>query len=221
MPHPAEYAQTSTRSWTTRRSEKKRRTQLVSSWMNGPLLPREKLVEALESLIVPGDRVVIEGDNQKQADLLSRSLASTDPRKLHDLHLIISSISRPEHLTLFELGIAKKIDFAFSSEEVSRLDALLSIMSRLDDTCVLYRGGLEALNAVQSGAQAVLTAGGYGTAHGRNEMRKLDEELIARHVSPGGSADLLAATIFLDAVERQQSEIRKDHSESEVSDGTA
>jgi malonate decarboxylase alpha subunit len=85
------------------------------------LLPREKLVEAL---IVPGDRIVIEGDNQKQADLLSRSLASTDPKKLHDLHLIISSISRPEHLTLFELGIVKKIDFAYSSQSL-RLAQLL------------------------------------------------------------------------------------------------
>jgi len=40
--------------------------------MHGPLLPREKLVDALESLIAPGDRIVIEGDNEKQADLLSR-----------------------------------------------------------------------------------------------------------------------------------------------------
>ena len=42
-----------TRSWTTRRDEKKRRMQLVSSWMSGPLLPREKLVESLEALIAP------------------------------------------------------------------------------------------------------------------------------------------------------------------------
>ncbi len=74
--------------------------------MHGPLLPREKLVESLELLIAPGDRIVLEGDNQKQADLLSRSLVQVDPKKLHDLHLIVSSISRPEHLTLFELGIA-------------------------------------------------------------------------------------------------------------------
>jgi malonate decarboxylase alpha subunit len=124
MPHPTEYTQTSTHSWTMRRCEKKRRMQLISSWMHGPLLPREKLVEALEALIVPEDRIVIEGDNQKQADLLSRSLASTDPKKLHDLHLIISSISRPGHLTLFELGIARKIDFAFSSQSL-RLALLL------------------------------------------------------------------------------------------------
>ena len=68
------HQQQTTRSWTTRRDEKKRRMQLISSWMSGPLLPREKLVESFEALIAPGDRVVLEGDNQKQADFLSRSL---------------------------------------------------------------------------------------------------------------------------------------------------
>ena len=105
-------------------------------------------------------------------------------------------------------------------EEVCRLDALLSLMADLDDTCVLYRGGAEALRVVKSGAQAVLDAGGYSNANGRQRMRELDRELIARHVSPGGSADLLAATIFLDALECQ-SEVSKDQSEAEVRDGAA
>jgi malonate decarboxylase alpha subunit len=113
------------RSWTTRRDEKKRRLQLVSSWMSGPILPQKKLIQALELLIAPGDRIVLEGDNQKQADFLSRSLVQADPKKLHDLHLIISSISRPEHLTLFELGIAKRLDFAFAGPQSLRVAQLL------------------------------------------------------------------------------------------------
>src|ERR1700681_1540861 len=130
-PEPAEasmedeHQQQAPRSWTTRRDEKKRRMGLVSSWMSGPLLPREKLVESFEALIAPGDRIVLEGDNQKQADFLSRSLAKVDPKKLHNLHLIISSISRPEHLTLFELGIAKKVDFAFAGPQSLRVAQLL------------------------------------------------------------------------------------------------
>ena len=90
-------------------------------------------------------------------------------------------------------------------EEICRLDALLSLMAELDDTCVLYRGGVEALSVVKAGAQAALDAGGYANANGRQRLRALDRELIARHISPGGSADLLAATIFLDALECQQS----------------
>jgi malonate decarboxylase alpha subunit len=117
--------QQAVRSWTTRRDEKKRRLQLVSSWMSGPVLPQTKLIQALELLIASGDRVVLEGDNQKQADFLSRSLVQADPKKLHDIHLIISSISRPEHLTLFELGIAKRLDFAFAGPQSLRVAQLL------------------------------------------------------------------------------------------------
>src|SRR5258705_986647 len=113
------------RSWTTRRDEKRRRMQLIYPWMKGPILARERIIQALETLIVSGDRIVLEGDNQKQADFLSRSLVKVDPKKLHDLHLIISSISRPEHLTLFELGIAKKVDFAFAGPQSLRVSQLL------------------------------------------------------------------------------------------------
>src|SRR5271168_900011 len=120
-----ETQQRSPRCWTTRRDEKRRRLQLISSWMNGLLLPRQKLVESLEALIAPGDRIVLEGDNQKQADFLSRSLVKVDPTKIHDLHLIISSISRPEQLTLFELGITKKIDFSFAGPQSLRVAQLL------------------------------------------------------------------------------------------------
>lgn len=93
--------------------------------MSGVLLQQDKLVPALEALIAPADRVVVEGDNQKQADFLSRSLVQVDPRRLHDLHLIVPSISRPEHLTLFELGIAKKVDLAFAGQQSARMANLV------------------------------------------------------------------------------------------------
>ena len=107
-----------TKNWSTRRGEKARRMALVAHWLSGPVLRQEKIVDALEALIAPRDRIVIEGDNQKQADFLSRSLLKVDPKKVRDLHLIISSISRPEHLGLFEAGIAKKVDFAFAEQSL-------------------------------------------------------------------------------------------------------
>lgn len=106
------------RNWSTRRGEKARRMALIADWLKGPVLRQERTVDALQALIAPGDRIVIEGDNQKQADFLSRSLVKVDPKKVHDLHLIISSISRPEHLGLFEAGIAKKVDFAFAEQSL-------------------------------------------------------------------------------------------------------
>jgi triphosphoribosyl-dephospho-CoA synthase len=92
-------------------------------------------------------------------------------------------------------------------ESIARLDALLSIMARLDDTCLLYRGGRLALQAAKQGSTAVLAAGGAGSKRGRQYLFALDQRLLDLGVSPGGSADLLAGTLFLDAIERPQTKI--------------
>jgi triphosphoribosyl-dephospho-CoA synthase len=93
---------------------------------------------------------------------------------------------------------------AGATESVARLDTLLSIMSRLDDTCLLYRGGEDALVAAKEGAAAVEREGGSGTPLGKHQLKHLDCQLLEMGVSPGGSGDLLAATLFLDAAERGQ-----------------
>ncbi|MCL6688196.1 malonate decarboxylase subunit alpha [Pseudomonas sp. R3.Fl] len=111
--------------WSRRRAEKARRLERVRHLADGAVLPREHLVRALEALIAPGDRVVLEGNNQKQADFLSRSLARVDPGQVHDLHMIMPSVGRPEHLDLFELGIARKLDFSFSGPQSLRIGQLL------------------------------------------------------------------------------------------------
>ncbi|SDH90192.1 malonate decarboxylase alpha subunit [Pseudomonas benzenivorans] len=111
--------------WSRRRAEKARRLDRVRHLADGVVLPSDKLVAALEALIAPGDRVVLEGNNQKQADFLSRSLAKVDPGRLHDLHMIMPSVSRAEHLDLFERGIARKLDFSFAGPQSLRIGQLL------------------------------------------------------------------------------------------------
>ena len=106
-----------------------------------------------------------------------------------------------------------------ATECVARLDALLSIIARLNDTCLLYRGGTDALIAAKKNALAVEKSGGAGTQIGRQQLRLLDRRLLNLNVSPGGSADLLAATIFLDAIERKQTEVEADESWVEDSHG--
>jgi triphosphoribosyl-dephospho-CoA synthase len=101
------------------------------------------------------------------------------------------------------------------TETNSRLSVLLNIMARLEDTCVLYRAGPEGLAFVQKGASNVLLAGGPGSVAGDQAMLQLDQEFLIRNISPGGSADLLAATLFLEALERDQYQVEKDDSPSE------
>lgn len=86
-------------------------------------------------------------------------------------------------------------------EDAARLNALLAVMADLDDTCVLARGGPAALGVVQHGAARVLAEGGAGNAEGRKALRALELRMLELDVSPGGAADLLAATLFLDRVE--------------------
>jgi len=66
-------------SWTKRRDEKNARLAKAAPFVKGRIIATDKIVDALETLIQPGDRLALEGDNQKQADFLSRSLAKVDP----------------------------------------------------------------------------------------------------------------------------------------------
>jgi triphosphoribosyl-dephospho-CoA synthase len=88
-------------------------------------------------------------------------------------------------------------------ENAARVDTLLAIMASLDDTCLLHRAGRTGLQAAQRGAQRVLAAGGSASAAGAAALNVLERALIALNASPGGAADLLAATLFLDKLLRQ------------------
>lgn len=86
-------------------------------------------------------------------------------------------------------------------EAQARVNALLAIMTTLDDTCLLARGGRHALHATRSGARRVLALGGIATPHGRAALRGLEARMRRLHVSPGGAADLLAAALLLDRID--------------------
>jgi malonate decarboxylase alpha subunit len=113
------------RQWDTRRREKARRMAAASHLADGPVLDSARIVDALELLLAGGDRVVLEGNNQKQADFLARALVQVDPDRINKLHMIMPSVSLPEHLDLFERGIASKLDFAFAGAQSLRISQFL------------------------------------------------------------------------------------------------
>ena len=82
------------------------------------------------------------------------------------------------------------------TQEEAALRALLQLMTCLMDTNLLRRGGQTAVLYVQRRAEEVL--------HNFSiiEIEKFDQELIAANLSPGGSADCLAITLFLSAFSR-------------------
>ena len=97
----------------------------------GAKLAKGKIVEArdatrlMEAVIRPGDRVCLEGDNQKQADLLCRALLAVDLAKVNGLHMVQSGIVLPEHLDLFDRGVAKRLDYAYSGPQSARIARML------------------------------------------------------------------------------------------------
>lgn len=114
------------RDWTTHREAKANKLSAISNLIDGKFARTTDAKTVLEGLIAPGDKVVLEGDNQKQATFLSKTLASVDPAKVHDLHMIMSSISRPEHLDIFEDGIASKMDFSFAGPQSTRVSQMIA-----------------------------------------------------------------------------------------------
>lgn len=122
------------------------------------------------------------------------------------------------HVTEVGLPALRKARLEGHTETGARLQALLAIVAELDDTCVLARGGPAALAQVQAGASAVLAAGGLATGAGRAALTRLEQTMLALNVSPGGAADLLAATLLLDRLEQLQQPIHQ--AKTEHSHGT-
>ena len=71
---------------------------------------------------------------------------------------------------------------------------LLLIMSQLDDTNVIHRVGFEQAQLVKSEAQALLDN------YSEQAMEQMNRDYIARNISPGGSADMVALTIFIHSI---------------------
>ena len=111
-----------TSSWRIKQQDKHARLKRAADQgFTAKIVPTDRLDALLEAIIEPGDRICLEGDNQKQADFLARHLAALDPQRVHGLHLVISSLTLPEHLDLFERGVARRLDFSFSGQQSARL----------------------------------------------------------------------------------------------------
>ncbi len=77
------------------------------------------------------------------------------------------------------------------------LQILLWAMLLSEDTNVFKRGGIEGSIWLKKAAKHILEEGGAFTAKGMSLIKRLNEECIQKNISPGGSADLLAATLYL------------------------
>ena len=88
-----------------------RAVDALGTRLHGKRVATGAVVDLLHAVLEPGDRVCLEGNNQKQADFLAKALVQVDPARVHDLHMVQSVLALPEHLDVFDLGIASQLDF--------------------------------------------------------------------------------------------------------------
>ncbi|CAO4184422.1 malonate decarboxylase subunit alpha [Methylorubrum extorquens] len=111
--------------WGRERAARDARIEAGRAHAAGKVVTAANVVALLEAILQPGDRVCLEGDNQKQADCLARGLSQCDPARVHDLHMVQSGIVLPEHLDIFEQGIAKRLDYSYSGPQGARIARML------------------------------------------------------------------------------------------------
>jgi malonate decarboxylase alpha subunit len=112
--------------WDTDRQDYLERMGKIEKFLNnGKIVAYKDIVSILELIIKPTDKVWIEGDNQKQANFLAKCLCQVNPQKVNGLHMIQSAIALPEHLDVFEKGVAERIDFSYAGAQSIRLSIMI------------------------------------------------------------------------------------------------
>ena len=104
-------------------------------------------------------------------------------------------------------SVAKALDYYQSIEHLSKrhrdLLLLLYLMSFVEDGNIIHRGGIDAYKQVQKEAQQLFEEAQTLTeAQLTNRLEDYDNILIERNLSPGGSADLLSLTFFLEQIQK-------------------
>ncbi|AOI57157.1 triphosphoribosyl-dephospho-CoA synthase MdcB [Burkholderia diffusa] len=85
--------------------------------------------------------------------------------------------------------------------EAARVDACFALIAALDDTNLLHRGGQAGLDFARATARAFVARGGIRARDWRMRATAAHRAFVARRLSPGGAADLLAMSVFVDALE--------------------
>ena len=82
------------------------------------------------------------------------------------------------------------------------IGVLMTLTENLADTNLLWRGGAEGLAHAQSAAREFNGGGGVKAAGWREKLIDMHADFVARNLSPGGAADLVAASSVADVLER-------------------
>ena len=93
-------------------------------------------------------------------------------------------------------------DLAPADPQAARVQGFFALLASMEDTNLLHRGGADGLRFAQDSAARFIDDGGVAQSGWRAQAAAVHHAFVARRLSPGGCADLLAIALFLDALER-------------------
>ncbi|RXT35429.1 triphosphoribosyl-dephospho-CoA synthase MdcB [Bradyrhizobium betae] len=85
--------------------------------------------------------------------------------------------------------------------EAARVEACFALIASVEDTNLLHRGGLDGLRFAHDAARRFIASGGVCASGWHARAQSIHDSFVVRRLSPGGSADLLAMTLFVEARE--------------------
>jgi triphosphoribosyl-dephospho-CoA synthase len=101
---------------------------------------------------------------------------------------------------VYEIGVPAMRQAAMAvpdDGEAQRVATCFALIAAVEDTNLLHRGGMDGLRFARLDARRFIAGGGIGKPDWRARARAVHERFVARRLSPGGSADLLAMSLFV------------------------
>jgi triphosphoribosyl-dephospho-CoA synthase len=112
--------------------------------------------------------------------------------------------------SVYQVGLlALRQGRAFAEDAMAaRVQTCFALLAAVGDTNLLDRGGVAGARYAGDAASTFLRTGGVGAPDWCERASRVHHEFVDRNLSPGGCADLLAMTLFVDALEAGRTILR-------------
>jgi triphosphoribosyl-dephospho-CoA synthase len=106
--------------------------------------------------------------------------------------------------SIFKAGLlAFQTALISTDREAARVQAFFAILEVCEDTTLLQRGGYLGWEYAQTQVRRFLRGGGVASPDWKIAAQEVHRGFVARHLTAGGAADLLAATLFINHLNLQ------------------
>ena len=104
--------------------------------------------------------------------------------------------------SIFNAGLpAFQMALSSTDREAARVQAFFALLEVCEDTTLLKRGGYTGWKFARTQVRRFLRSGGVADPDWKTFAEKIHHEFVARRLTAGGAADLLAATLFINDLE--------------------